>query len=88
MREIGHYRMPDADTWSAKTPEIDPATGDFHLFGNDIARGLDIYRFDGSATESASAGGTWMSPARARVVLAARNTPGVAGTTYVCLLGG
>ena len=46
MKEIGYYRMPDADTWSAKTPEIDPATGDFYLFGNDIARGLDIYHFD------------------------------------------
>jgi hypothetical protein len=86
MREIGHYRMPDADTWSAKTPEIDPATGDFYLFGNDIKRGLDIYRFDGGAAEPESRG-TWLSPQEARVALAGRRTPGVAGTTYVCLLG-
>jgi hypothetical protein len=86
MREIGHYRMPDADTWSAKTPEIDPATGDFYLFGNDIARGLDIYHFDGDAAPPASSGGTWMNARQARVALAGRATPGVAGTTYICLL--
>ena len=50
MKEIGYYRMPDADTWSAKTPQIDRKTGDFYLFGNDIARGLDIYRFDGGGS--------------------------------------
>ena len=87
MREIGYYRMPDADTWSAKTPEIDPATGDFYLFGNDIKRGLDIYRFEGGAAEPESRG-TWLSAQQARVALAGRGTPGVAGTTYVCLLGG
>jgi hypothetical protein len=86
MKEIGHYRMPDADTWSAKTPEIDPATGDFYLFGNDIARGLDVYHFDGDAPQTADAGGTWMSAKQARVALAGRTTPGVGGTTYICLL--
>jgi hypothetical protein len=86
MKEIGHYRMPDADTWSAKTPEIDPATGDFYLFGNDIARGLDVYHFDGDAPQTADAGGTWMSAKQARLALAGRTTPGVGGTTYICLL--
>jgi hypothetical protein len=87
MREIGHYRMPDADTWSAKTPEIDPATGDFYLFGNDIARGLDIYRFDGDAAQPQETGGTWLSAREAKTALAGRPTPGVAGTTYACLVG-
>jgi hypothetical protein len=87
MKEIGHYRMPDADSWSAKTPQIDPATGDFYLFGNDIARGLDIYHFDGDAPAPASSGGTWLNARQARLALANRATPGVAGTTYVCLLG-
>ena len=36
MKEIGYYRMPDADTWSAKTPQINRKTGDFYLFGNDM----------------------------------------------------
>ena len=52
MKEIGYYRMPDADTWSAKTPQIDRKTGDFYLFGNDIARGLDIYHYTGAGKQA------------------------------------
>ena len=85
MKEIGHYRMPDADSWSAKTPQIDRRTGDFYLFGNDMKRGLDIYRFDGERQRSRNRG-RWMSAEEAKVALAGRRTPGVAGTTYVCLL--
>ena len=83
MKEIGFYRFPDADTWSAKTPRIDPATGDFHLFANDIARGMDIYRFDGSAPAS-RAEGRWMTPAQATAFKAGR--PGVALTPDTALL--
>jgi hypothetical protein len=85
MREIGYYRMPDADTWSAKTPQIDRRTGDFYLFGNDIKRGLDIYHFDGGGKKPKSRG-RWMSAEEARIALADRPAPGTAGTTYVCLL--
>ena len=45
MKEVGFYRFDDADTWAAKTPVIEPGGG-FYLYGNDIARGLDIYRFE------------------------------------------
>jgi hypothetical protein len=85
MREIGYYRMPDADTWSAKTPQIDRRTGDFYLFGNDIARGLDIYHYTGAGRKPKSRG-KWMNAQEARLALAGRATPGVAGTTYICLL--
>ena len=44
MKEIGYYQIPDMNTWSAKTPRI-AANGDFYLYGNDIARGLDVYKF-------------------------------------------
>jgi hypothetical protein len=64
MREIGFYRFENANSWSAKTPSIDPETGDFYLYGNDIERGLDVYRFDGDAQASAS-DGTWLTPAQA-----------------------
>ena len=87
MKEIGYYRMPDADSWSAKTPGINRKTGDFYLFGNDIRRGLDIYHFDGEGTKPAKSRGKWMSAQEAKVALADRKYPGVAGTTYVCLLG-
>ena len=64
MRELGFYRTQGGDSWSAKTPSIDRKTGDFHLYGNDIARGLDIYEFDG-AGEKSKRGGKWMSPEEA-----------------------
>ncbi len=85
MKEIGYYRMANADSWSAKTPQINRKTGDFYLFGNDMTRGLDIYRFDGEGTKSKSRG-KWMNAQESRVALAGRATPGVAGTTYICLL--
>jgi hypothetical protein len=87
MKEIGYYRMPDANSWSAKTPGIDRRTGDFYLFGNDINRGLDIYHYEGERQRPRSRG-RWMSPEEARVALADRKTPGVAGTSYICLLDG
>ena len=87
MKEIGYYRMPDTDSWSAKTPGIDRKTGDFCLFGNDIKRGLDIYRFDGEGRKPKSRA-RWMSADEAEVALAGRTNPRATGTTYVCLLGG
>ena len=50
---------------------IDATTGDFYLYGNDIARGLDIYRFEGSAARSDTPG-IWLGGAEARTKLAAR----------------
>jgi hypothetical protein len=87
MKEIGYYRMPDADSWSAKTPQINRKTGDFYLFGNDMKRGLDIYHFDGEGQKPKSRG-KWMSAEEARITLADRPAPGTAGTTYICLLDG
>ncbi|MEX2196139.1 MAG: hypothetical protein WD844_12715 [Thermoleophilaceae bacterium] len=67
LRQVGSYRHGDADTWSAKTPRIEE-DGSFYLYGNDMARGLDIYRFDASAPESESIG-TWLSPLQASAQL-------------------
>jgi hypothetical protein len=61
MKEIAHARFPDAVTWSAKTPRI-AADGSFHLFGNDLTRGLDVYKFDPSA-EPSDGSGTWLAAA-------------------------
>jgi hypothetical protein len=46
MKEIGHFDFPDSDTWSFKTNRIE-SDGSFFGYGNDLARGLDVYRFDG-----------------------------------------
>jgi hypothetical protein len=85
MKEIGHYRFPDSNTWAAKTPQIDRRTGDFYLYGNDRDRGLDVYKFEGERQRSMSRG-RWMSAEESRVALAGRATPGVSGTTYICLI--
>ena len=46
MREVGHYVMPDSDTWSFKTNKIN-SDGSFFGYGNDLMRGFDVYRFNG-----------------------------------------
>jgi hypothetical protein len=91
MREIGYYRTENgdgngnADSWSAKTPAIE-RDGDFYLYGNDIARGLDVYKFSASGARSSRAG-RWMSPARAQAALAGRPTVALTGdTAFFCVL--
>jgi hypothetical protein len=88
MRELGFYRFANANSWSAKTPSIDPATGDFYLYGNDIARGLDVYRFDRQAAPSAS-DGAWLTPAqalaRAKTLPKVKLTP---SSAFFCLIRG
>ncbi len=46
IKEIGRYAFDDANTWSFKTQRI-AADGSFFGFGNDLGRGLDVYRFNG-----------------------------------------
>lgn len=47
MTEVGNFVFDDVDTWSFKTNRIE-RDGSFFGFGNDLGRGLDVYRFDGS----------------------------------------
>jgi hypothetical protein len=85
VREIGFARFPDSDTWAAKTPQIHGRTGDFYLYANDIARGLDIWKFDGAGRKSAKPG-RWMSGAEAQAYFAERRV--ALPTTYAlrCVL--
>jgi hypothetical protein len=48
IREIGRYTFADHNTWAFKTNAI-ATDGSFFGFGNDLGRGLDVYRFDGTA---------------------------------------
>jgi hypothetical protein len=82
MKQIGFYRLEDADTWSAKTTPITRGEP-FYLYGNDINRGLDIYRFDWDAEESASKG-QWLTPAQA-VERTTRLSAGSTELDFVCL---
>jgi hypothetical protein len=80
LRQVGFYKTENADSWSAKTPRIEP-DGSFYLFGNDIERGLDVYRYDANRPESDS-GGTWLGARAALTLPPAPRT----GTNYVCLI--
>ncbi len=46
IEEIGRFTFPDSNTWSFKTNRI-ATDGSFFGFGNDLGRGLDVYRFTG-----------------------------------------
>jgi hypothetical protein len=80
LTQIGFYKTENADSWSAKTPSIEP-DGSFFLYGNDIERGLDVYRFDATRPQSDS-GGTWLGAKAVATLPAAPRT----GTNYVCLI--
>jgi hypothetical protein len=80
LKQIGFYKTENADSWSAKTPRIEQ-DGSFYLYGNDMARGLDVYRFDATQPQSDS-GGTWLGAQAALTLPAAPRT----GTNYVCLI--
>ena len=83
MKQLGFYRFPDSDTWSVKA--YAPSRAGFHLFGNDMARGFDVYRWDPGATTSS---GTWMSAAEhAQAVEAFTASGGKVSVAAICLLG-
>jgi hypothetical protein len=84
VREIGYARFAHSDTWSAKTPSVS-RRGDFYLYANDVARGLDIWRFDGDAARPAR-GGRWMGGAEALQHFAQRRADLPAGYALNCLL--
>ncbi|MGH2663387.1 MAG: LVIVD repeat-containing protein [Actinomycetota bacterium] len=79
MKELGYYYFPDSDTWSVKTNVIEP-DGSFYMYGNDLARGLDVYRFEAGET-AARETGTWMSPAQALSLAQARGVTSTSGAT-------
>ena len=83
-KEIAHARFPDSMTWAAKTPRINP-DGSFHLFGNDLNRGLDVYRFDPAAEQSDGLS-SWLTAGDVPVPAPAARTSG-SDASLVCLLG-
>jgi hypothetical protein len=62
MRELASFRFADSDTWAVKAPHVS-RDEPFHVYGNDIARGLDVYRVD--LTQPTAGAGTgldvWLS---------------------------
>lgn len=65
IQELGHFRFPDSNLWSAKVPEVED-DGSFYVYGGDIARSLDVFRYDATQTATAqAASGSWVSPVEA-----------------------
>jgi hypothetical protein len=58
LKAIGSYQAADADTWSFKAPTVS-RTGVWYGYGNDIARGMDVYRYDGRRPQASNVG-TWI----------------------------
>jgi len=71
IREVGHYVLPDSDTWSFKTNKI-RKDGSFFGYGNDLVRGFDVYRFTGRTIGDV--------PALRPVDLGATSTTSIGGT--------
>lgn len=47
MTEVGSYVFADSDSWSFKTNKI-KKDGSFYGYSNDLVRGFDVFRYDGS----------------------------------------
>ena len=84
MREVGFYALPNADTWSAKTNRFEK-DGSFYLFGNDLNRGLDVYRYDSKAPKP-SVTGVWMTPDEARAALPVQRLGSVPSFAPYCVV--
>jgi hypothetical protein len=88
MKEIGYYRIEGGESWAAKTPAIN-RDGSFHLYSNDIERGLDVFRFtrEGGAAAQSQRKGTWMGKTQAARYFAGLPTAVVTrDNALVCLL--
>ena len=83
MKEIGYHYFENSSTWSVKTNRIEP-DGSFYLYANDQNRGLDVFRFDGTAAPSENPG-TWLSPAEALARARAMGVQRDAQTGPFCL---
>jgi hypothetical protein len=82
IQEVGHSRFADSQLWSAKVMEVDE-DGSFYVFGGDMTRALDVWRFDADAAV-ASDGGRWLAATAATGLPAGGALE--AGYTPYCLL--
>jgi hypothetical protein len=63
MRELASLRFDDSDTWAVKAPWVS-RDEPFYVYGNDQARGFDVYRVDLTDPADASTSqGEWLGPA-------------------------
>jgi hypothetical protein len=82
IQEIAHSRFQNSQLWSAKVLEV-ADDGSFFIFGGDMTRTLDIWRFNPDG-EVATDGGTWLDAERAAGLQP--TTPAAGGYAPFCLL--
>lgn len=58
LKAIGSYQTANADTWSFKAPRVS-RDGVWYAYGNDMKRGMDVYRYDGRRPKATNVG-TWI----------------------------
>ena len=83
-KQVAFARFENSNSWSAKTPEIDK-DGDFHLYSNDITRGLDVFAYDAQAPKT-TAQGRWLTAGEAAVSLPKRSAGELSTYEMLCLL--
>jgi hypothetical protein len=85
MREVGFYRFPDSNTWAVKTPQA--SRNGFYLYGNDHARGFDVYKWTPTGTPTTNGGGIWRSPEQTLEAMKAyQASGGKIGLGALCLI--
>ena len=63
MKQLGWYRFADGDTWSVKAPFV--SRDGFYMYGNDHARGFDVYKWTPAAAGESVSAGQWLNAKQA-----------------------
>lgn len=85
MAEVGHAYFDDSDTWSAKSLTV-TRDGTFHVFANDIERGLDVFEVTLGEGSGAKRSGRWLTAAQIAAERAALPKTSATTDRPFCLL--
>lgn len=82
IKQLGFYRFPDSDTWSAKATA--PSRKGYYIYANDHRRGFDVLKY---TPGSSARGGEWLTPERHLTRIRRARARGIKPVlTALCLL--
>lgn len=90
MKEVGSFFFLETETqvgsqtWAAKVHRF-AADGSAYIFANDLDRGFDVYRWDGTSPSGVDPG-TWLAPDEAVSALGATNTVAARALPYCVIV--